>query len=337
MATRFKTALRGGEKLNNNELYALAQVARVTNLNPFNGEIWCIPGKGTMIGIAGARRLWQEQSKAGGGFSFVEIISCPPQEAGATEADVAAAFKAIAHDSKATSQYQKLFLETVNSLRAAGSTDPVKEAREIMGPKPEWIGYGYSTKSETSRMNKTQLARKRAEADALKKCVVIPFGVEIAAQDVHAEYVDAEIAEYTGEGSDRNVKASDAQPAAQDGETRPYDPAVLKAKMLDRSDKLSGSALKGTEAQTVAMNLNECFSGNEDKRKAVLFYITGHESAKDLDAGWLLALKKWINPQKDTATGKWFMDPMSVKEARLVYAQTMKDQGNVEMALAEAG
>lgn len=114
--------------------------------------------------------MWQEQSKAGGGFSFVEIVPCPPSETGATEADVVAAFKAIAHDSRATRDYQKLFTETISSLRAAGSTDPVKEVREILGPRPEWVGYGYSTKSETSRMNKTQLARKRAEADSLKKC-----------------------------------------------------------------------------------------------------------------------------------------------------------------------
>lgn len=330
MAQRFKIALRGGEKLTTNEALALAQVARTTNLNPFTGEIWYIPGKGTMIGIAGARRLWKEQSKAGGGFSYVELIPCTKEEAGATEPDVAAAFKAIAHDSSATAQYQKLFLETVNSLRAAGSTDPVKEAKEIMGPKPQWVGYGYSTKSETSRMNKTQLARKRAEADALKKCVTIPFGVEVAVQDVSSEYVNAEVTEYVGdENETKATSPASSNPSASDGE-RPYTPEALKARMLDRADKLSGGALKGTEAQTVAMNLNECFNGNEDKRKAVLFYITGHESAKDLDAGWLLALKKWINPQRDSASGKFFMDPLSVNEARLVYAQVIKESGQIE-------
>ena len=32
-------------------------------------------------------------------------------------------------------------------------------------------------------MNKTQLARKRAEADALKKCITVPFGADIANYD----------------------------------------------------------------------------------------------------------------------------------------------------------
>lgn len=328
MASRFKVALRGGDKLNNNELYALAQIAKVTSLNPFNGEIWYIPGKGTMVGIAGARRLWQEQSKAGGGFSFVEIIPCPPEEAGATEADVVAAFKAIAHDSRATRDYQKLFSDTLASLRASGSTDPVKEAREIVGPRPEWTGYGYSTKSETSRMNKTQLARKRAEADALKKCVVLPFGVEVSTQDTAPQYapdyVEAVVTDAVdGIASGTNIPRNDTTPA------RPYSPEQLKAKLAEMKVQLSQYALKGTEAQTITLNLSDCFGGNDDKRHAVIFYLTGKESLKDVDGDTLKALKKWINPQK-TESG-WVMDSMAIKEAHAVYAQAMKEQGQMEM------
>lgn len=191
MANRFKIALRGGDKLNPQEARALAQIALVTNLDPYIGEIWYIPGKGPMIGIAGARRLWNEKSIAGGGFSFVDIQPCSPEEAGATESDVVAAFKAIAHDSKATKEYQKLFQETLAMLREAKAEDPFTLAKEICGPKPQWIGYGYSTKSEQSRMNKMQLARKRAEADALKKCIVVPFGLDVATEERAPAYVDA--------------------------------------------------------------------------------------------------------------------------------------------------
>lgn len=190
MAARFKIALRGGDKLANNEARALAQIALVTHLDPYIGEIWYIPGKGPMIGIAGARRLWNEKGIAGGGFSFVDIQPCSPEEAGATESDVVAAFKAIAHDSKATIEYQKLFQSTIAMLRDAQAPDPFALAKEICGPKPQWIGYGYSTKSETSRMNKMQLARKRAEADALKKCIIVPFGLEVSAEERAPAYVE---------------------------------------------------------------------------------------------------------------------------------------------------
>ena len=199
MAGRFKVALRGGDKLANNEARALAQISMVTNLNPYIGEVWYIPGKGPMIGIAGARKLWNEKGLNGGGNSFVEIVPCSPEEAGATEADVHAAFKAIAHDSHATKEYLALFSQTLKDLRAAADPDPTKTARELCGPKPQWVGYGYSTKSETSRMNKTQLARKRAEADALKKCIVIPFGLkaDVSIEDKAPEYVDAQVSDVT--------------------------------------------------------------------------------------------------------------------------------------------
>lgn len=191
MAGRFRIAVKGGDKLSNNEAIALAQVAQVTNLNPFVGEIWAIPGKGTMIGIAGARRLFAEQTNG-----FIEVIPCSPEEAGAVEKDVVVAFKCVAHDSVKTREYQKMMTETIDAMRAGGSKDPYGDAKEICGPRPQWVGYGYSTHSETSRMNKTQLARKRAEADALKKCIVIPFGAAIDTQDSRdsqpVEYIEAE-------------------------------------------------------------------------------------------------------------------------------------------------
>ena len=197
-AGRLKIAMRGGEKLTNPEARALAQIALVTKLDPFIGELWYIPGKGPMIGIAGARRLWNEKSLSGGGFSFVDIQPCSPEEAGATEADVVIAFKAVAHDSKATMEYQKLFQQTLAMLRESQAPDPFAIAKEICGPKPQWVGYGYSTKSETSRMNKTALARKRAEADALKKCIIVPFGIDVSIDERSPQYV-SEIVDATTE------------------------------------------------------------------------------------------------------------------------------------------
>lgn len=333
MAKRFRAGVKGGDKLSVTELQSLAETAIITKLNPYIGEIWGIPGKGTMIGIAGARRLWNEQSKAGGGFSFIELIPCTPSDAGATEADVVIAFKAIAHDSKATTEYQKVFLETLNSLRAAGSDNPVHEAREIVGPKPQWIGYGYSTKSEQSRMNKTQLARKRAEADALKKCVIIPFGVDIAAQDnakdIDSEVIDAQ--EVTAQPVVTHTNApTPIKPQATAQTERPYAPAVLKAKIEAKAQELTGTVLRGNEAQVIAMNLDEIFMGDKTKRHAVMHYLTGHESATDISDGMKLAVKRWINPTQDTG-GAWHMDKLAEKEAHEVYRQAMLDQGQMEL------
>lgn len=46
-------------------------------------------------------------------------------------------------------------------------------------------------------MNKTALARKRAEADALKKRIVVPFGASVSSEDISPafEVVEAEFTE----------------------------------------------------------------------------------------------------------------------------------------------
>ena len=329
MARRFKTALRGGDKLNNSELIALAQITNITRLNPFIGELWYIPGKGPMIGIAGARRLWNEKSTEGGGWSSVVIVPCSGEEAGYTGdiKDLAAAFKATAHDSGATAQYQKMFNETIKVMHENGSKDPFGDAKQICGPRPQGEGYGFSTVSETSRMNKTQLARKRSEADALKKCINVPFGLEVS-----AEYETAP-AEYSANTEAVTGVIVDDEEQSHPIE-RPYTPEQLKMKLQEIKIQLANYPAKGTEAQTVAMNLNDCFGGNEAKRKAVLFFLTGHVSAKEIDIETLKALKKWINPTK-TDSG-WIMDELSIKEAHAVYTHAMKESGQTEFETGAA-
>ena len=193
LAKRIKLMVRGGDKLTEPEALALAQVSIATNLNPFIGEVWYIPGGGPMIGIVGARRMENETMNKKGGTSFPEFTPCDTEEVGAPDPnDVAAAFRCEIFDSHATAQYQRLLVETINTLRNCGSPDPVKEAREIVGPRPRWIGWGYSSRTEKSKMNKTSLARKRAEADALKKRIVVPFGVGVTGDEIAPAYETVE-------------------------------------------------------------------------------------------------------------------------------------------------
>jgi hypothetical protein len=208
-AARIKLMMRGGDKLTGPEALALAQVSKVTGLNPFIGECWYIPGSGPMIGIAGARRLDQEQTAKKGGYSFPIVAPCSPEEAGALEhevKDIAAAFKTEIQDSAATADYQKLFVETLQCMRQAGVEDPFSAAKEICGPRPIWTGYGFSKKNEQTRMNKTQAARKRSEADALKKRIVVPFGVQVAELDVAPAYdAEAEVKDLPRRSVEQNL------------------------------------------------------------------------------------------------------------------------------------
>ncbi len=185
LAKRIKIMVPGGNKLSDGEAQALAQISYVTQLNPFIGEVWYIPEHGPMIGIKGARRCGNEQIEQAGGkdaYWFPDLRPCSGAEAGykGDLKDLAAAYICVITDSVSGTHYQKILLETINALRSAGSKDPVGEAREIVGKKPEWIGYGFSTVSEKSRMNKQALAQKRAEADALKRKFDIPFGAGVS-------------------------------------------------------------------------------------------------------------------------------------------------------------
>jgi hypothetical protein len=200
ISKRIKTMVKGGEKLQDNEALALAQVSLVTRLNPFIGEVWYIPGKGPMVGIAGVRRLNNEQAQEKGGYSSEEYVAVDREEAGVPkeikQEDIAGVWKCIIDDSTSTKEYLSMLTNLVNTLREAKVDDPFGEAKKVLGIKPTWIGYGYSTKSETSRMNKQQLAKKRAEADALKKKVLIPFGGDVSIEEVNPSYVvDAEVKE----------------------------------------------------------------------------------------------------------------------------------------------
>ena len=198
LAKRIKTMLPGGEKLSEPDALALAQFSTITRLNPFAGECWLIPGKGPMVGIKGARRMENEDMRNKGGYSWMQFDVIPPEESGAADPDkVFRAYKCTINDVNATKAYLAVFHDALEMLRAAQSKDPYLEAKEICGPRPSWEGYGFSLIGEPSRMNPDALARKRAEADALKKRIILPFGAEIS--DSENAPIDVEFTESPAE------------------------------------------------------------------------------------------------------------------------------------------
>jgi hypothetical protein len=227
--------VKGGSKLNENERMALAQVALITGLNPFIGEVWYIPGSGPMVGIAGARKLDNERVESKGGYTWETCDPVAPEEAGASAQEaqnVAAAFKITINDSNATAQYQKLFADTLKMLRDVGTQDPFVEAKEICGPRPAWVGYGFSLRGESSRMGKVQLARKRAHSDALKKRIIVPFGGQVAetdaapGYDVDAEAIDMEYPEKKSELQNLSELGFDSEPPIYQATEEPRDTRV---------------------------------------------------------------------------------------------------------------
>jgi hypothetical protein len=357
LARRIKVMVPGGDKLNTNEALALAQISQACKLNPFIGEVWYIPGKGGMVGIRGARRYANEQVKDEAGrdaYWFPDIQPCPPAEAGATESEkVVAAFRCVIHDSASTFQYQKALTALISELRAAGYPDPYGEAVKIVGPKPQWIGYGYSTTTDQTRMNKMQVARKRAEADALKKRFYIPFGATVSefedkgeddVIDVDRAFPPDEPVRRTPYPREQAIADLTGIPVAKQ-EThktiaeRPYTAEQLKARIFEiATEHQKKGKLSATAAQRglVAGVLTECFAGDPDAEKirhSVTKFLTGSNSVSANDGApgmYVQALLDWLQPTKDTG-GAYHADPVAVKEAHAVWTAANIDVGQMTL------
>lgn len=347
LANRIKTMTPGGKNLSDNEAMALAQVSHLTALNPFIGELWYIPGSGPMVGIRGSRRYGNEQIKHEGGpdaYWSPHFFVCDPEEAGVPSGvKVAAVYRCEIHDSVSTRQYQKMILETINAFREGGAPDPFGEAVKIVGPKPLWVGYGYSTPDEKSKMNKAALARKRAEADALKRRFYIPFGAGVSEYEDRGEMVEAETWEADiAEAHEATPPISPAASIPQTVATRPYTPEQLKARIYEISrDKQNANKLNANQAQRglTAATLEECFAGDPDASKirhSVMKYLTGYASLADsakepgMPGTFVLALLDWLKPEKDSG-GAYHADPVAVKEAHAVWTEALKAAGQMEL------
>ena len=347
-ANRIGYMVKGGNKLNDNEKMALAQVAMVTKLNPFIGEVWYIPGSGPMIGIAGSRKLDNIQVSEKGGYTWEEMIPVDPADAGASAAeikDVAAAFRCDIHDSVANAQYQALFISTLNSLRDAGTTDPFGEAKEVCGPRPVWSGYGYSLIKESSRMSKPQLACKRAHADALKKRIIVPFGGEISERDVAPAYdVDAEdvemlypkerrpeaeiLAELGDYEAGPPIKQSKAVPHP-DVQERPYSAEQVKIKVDERvKHHLEKKTLASANDRKVLASILDTVLEEPTKRYELCKWLVGQSSTQKMKQADVNALFDWLG------TAKQFNAvpvPHVVKEIHAAHTAALKASGQQEL------
>lgn len=213
---RLRTMLPGSNKLNALELFGLAQAAIAHGLDPFNGELWCIPGKGLMAGIKGHRRAAHRQinDEAGGnGNYFVEFFQLTTDEMSALKIPAKSlGFRARLYDSQTTRSY----VENVERMLKAGM--PWEIVSQIMGSKPYTEGIGYYVDGESTKMTPVQVAQKRAEADALKRRFDLPFTMCVGVNG-DVDMADTELGEWR---------------------VHPEDPAETQARM-----KTASSALRG--------------------------------------------------------------------------------------------
>lgn len=181
LADRIKLCLPGGDKLQRHEALALAQLSVAYQLNPFNGEVWYIPGKGTQVGIKGLRKTGHRQ--AAYWTEFVLLTQDERTQNGVP--DRAIAYKCLLYRTDLIRESAA----ACKAFREAGMADAVD--RYAYRPA---TGIGYWTVGECTKMKGDQAARKRAEADALKQAFDLPFASEVGNGST-VGYVDMEWSE----------------------------------------------------------------------------------------------------------------------------------------------
>lgn len=166
-------ALPGGKRLTEEERYALAQASIAHGLDPFNGEIWIIPGGGLMIGIKGLRKKAHQQVRGNFWVDFREISDADEKVRLGIPSN-ALAFEARLFDSENIRTYT----DTVGALLKSGV--PWEAVSKMVGEKPYTSGIGYSLPTESSKMTLPARAMKRAEAEAIKRRFDVPFGFGVS-------------------------------------------------------------------------------------------------------------------------------------------------------------
>lgn len=121
----------------------------------------------------------------------------------------------------------------------------------------------------------------------------------------------------------------------QNRPSRPYPPQVLKERLATVRDMAlrNGYQVRDNAKQIAAINLEECFRSSDPTycRRVTTWWLTGHESLKELDEGWLYALLKWLNPRQED--GNWSPDPIAVLEAQAAYTEAERAKGQLEFNL----
>lgn len=189
-AKRLKYMIVNGQKLSDQEVYALAHYCASNQLNPFAQEAYYMPGTGPVTGIVGFRRKAQEAlmseieqwSRMGIKFDgpqnyWLEKRPATHDEAMFMDGDIA--MHVTLHDSMARKQWQKSLFAAMRELRDAGCSDFMeckKIAEEMIGLEPVWTGVGvvcqgekFSRDGSPEKYNRVERAEKRAEKQALKK------------------------------------------------------------------------------------------------------------------------------------------------------------------------
>ena len=177
---------------------ALAQASLAMGLNPFIGQVWAIPQRGgtygIMVGISGLRAKAHEQAKADHGMYSVT-------------------YRQVREDEIEGLQINKGDIVRACDLTVSG--DRARRHLEMTREVPRYTGIGVYRSGESTKMNPLQVARKRAEAEAIKQAFDVPLSFVYGGASQDVVFEPDEVAERYTESGDGLVNGN-AYTAARD-------------------------------------------------------------------------------------------------------------------------
>lgn len=280
IAQRLQAFAQGSQKLDESQALALAQIAIGHGLDPFNGEVWYIPGSGVTAGIKGHRRaahIQLDREANGKGANYwpeFELIS-QDEKALLNIPQKALAYRCKLRDTLTITAYTS----QIEGLAKSGL--PWEVIKEIVGERPftEGIGYAMPTVpdtscedchgkgwmksssgkpyhckcSEPSKMTAPQLAQKRAEADALKRRFDLPFGLGYDSGDDDGQTFTVSTPVTPEQRKNGSAALYGDNPGTLEGEFRQVDDMTLEQALATKTAK--GTALADlTEEQLVTIS-----------------------------------------------------------------------------------
>ena len=339
LAEDLKAMIYNGKRLADAEALALAQYAVATQLNPFVGECYYLPGIGPGPGIAGWRKKADEQleyeaRRAAEPMArfWAEYTEPTTGETGdLAKGDIAV--KAVLHDTLTKTAWEKRVLSAYIELVKAKVGD-WDAARSLVGTEPVWTAIGIVRANENfgrDAMPRYERACKRAEKAAIRKRfprIDLPEPAGFDADIIEGSFTVDEAPRRTPEenlselGFNMQPEPQPEEPPVSEGEPvpgvdiRPYNLQGLKAALNEWSANYVGVACHPDHRKMLASFLDTSLNGQEAARHDFDLHVFGVASLKDVDDMTILAaLKTWYG----VSGWKAAPDPMAIEETRAIY------------------
>lgn len=142
---RLRFMIPGGDKLNDQQIWGLSQSALIYGMDPLMGELYWIDGPSP--GIRGLRRKGKEQLMEIYGENGRPNLDFRIMTNVEKRAELEIPKDALAFECHGSVPAKKhAHAELAKSYAEAGA--PWEDIKEMIGPPPETVGYGYVTKEE---------------------------------------------------------------------------------------------------------------------------------------------------------------------------------------------